>query len=98
LKYGGGVKILKSWRKEDPFPPRVVASSALDKRAPLQILVVFGGSGSSSNTPNSDLTSRFVNALGGAAAQYQSPVRDKQGLLPKLFGDIGSVGKLFGFI
>ena len=37
-KYGGGVKILKSWRKEDPFPPLAVASSALDKPAPLQIL------------------------------------------------------------
>ena len=34
LKYGGGVEILKSWRKEDPFPPLVVASSALDKPAP----------------------------------------------------------------
>ena len=35
LKYGGGVGILKSWRKKGaPFPPLVVASSALDKPAP----------------------------------------------------------------
>jgi hypothetical protein len=46
----------------------------------------------------SDLTSRFVNALRGAAAQNQSPNRDQQGMLQKLFGDIGSLGKLFGFI
>ena len=93
-----GVEILKSWRKEDPFPPLVVASSALDKPAPLQILVVFGGSGAGSNAPNSDLTRRFVNALRKAAQQNQSPNRDKRGLPGKLFGDIESLGKLFGFI
>jgi hypothetical protein len=65
---------------------------------PLQILVVFGGSGSSSNAPNIDLTSRFVNALRTAAKQNQSPDRDKQGLLGKLFGDIGTIGGLFGLI
>jgi hypothetical protein len=52
------------------------------------------GGGSSSNW---DL-SRFVNALRGAAAQNQSPDRDKHGLLQKAFGDLGSLGKLFGFI
>jgi hypothetical protein len=87
-----GVKILKSWRKEDPFPRLVVASSALDEPAPLQIVVEFGGSGSSSNAPNSDLTSRFVNALRKAAQQNQSPNGDKQGLPGKLFTDIGSIG------
>ena len=39
LKHPVGVEILKSWRKEDPFPPLVVASSALDEPALLQILV-----------------------------------------------------------
>jgi hypothetical protein len=39
-----------------------------------------------------------VNALHGAAAENQSRDRDKQGLLSKFFGDIGSVRKLFGFI
>jgi hypothetical protein len=43
-------------------------------------------------------TSRFVNAPRGAGAQNQSSNRDQQGMLKKLFGDIGSLGKLFGFI
>ncbi len=83
-----GVEILKSRQKEDPFPPLAVASSALDRPAPLQILVVFGGSGSRSNAPNSDLTRRFVNALRSAAKQNRSPHRDKQGLIGKIVGDV----------
>jgi hypothetical protein len=55
---------------------------------------MFGGGSSSSP----DLTGRFVNALRGAAVQNQSPNRDQQGMLQKLFGDIGGLGKLFGFI
>jgi len=37
----------------------------------------------------SDLTSRFVNALRGAAAQNQRPNRSQMALFPQLFGDIG---------
>lgn len=47
---------------------------------------------------NSDLTSRLVNALRGAAKTNQNADRGTQGLLGKLFGDIGIIGSMFGFI
>jgi hypothetical protein len=51
-------------------------------------------SASSANGSNNSLTSRFVNALRSASAQRSQ----NQGLIPKLFGDIGTMGKLFGLI
>ena len=49
--------------------------------------------GSRSNSAaTANITSNFVKALRRGAQQNQSPNRDKQGLLGKLFGDIGSIG------
>jgi hypothetical protein len=64
------------------------------------MLTVFvqANNANSANSFFAFATSRFVNALRGAVAQNQSSNRDQQGMLQKLFGDIGSMGKLFGFI
>jgi hypothetical protein len=51
-------------------------------------------SASSANGSNNSLMSRFVNALRGASAQQSH----NQGLTPKLFGDIGTMGKLLGLL
>jgi hypothetical protein len=44
------------------------------------------------------ITSTLTNALRQAAKQNQTPDPDKQGILGKLFGDIGTIGGLFGLL
>ena len=57
-----------------------------------------GGSNSTAAAASPGITSNFVNALRSAAQQNQGPNRDKQGLFGKLFGDLGTIGGLFGLI
>jgi len=92
--YGGGSPTAQA---TNATPAHAAQPEPAAPGLPLSLAPPNPGPAATPQAPQQNgLMDRFVNALRGASAPQQAAPPQSNGLLPKLFNDVGALSKLFG--